>query len=147
MAVTGPTFANVPGEAGRDGITATWVFTGAGPSNGAPIGSPFAGAGAGASGLGFLAGYADKTFQVTGTFGASPVMTIQGSNDGINWFTLTTPSGNTSGTLGVAGPATFVAALIEQITEACVQYRPSFTGGDGTTNLTVVAFCRKTQTP
>lgn len=147
MPVTGPSFLNVTGEAGRDGIVASWTFTGAGPLNGNPVGSPSPGAGS--SGVGFVAGYADKTFQCSGTFGVGATVTIQGSNDGANWFTLTTPSG-IPGALGTPAGATFTTASgggIEQVTEACQFYRPALAGGDGTTALTVAMFARKTQIP
>lgn len=147
MPVTGPTFGIVTGEGSYDGRTATWVISGAGPQNGNPVGSPSPGAGS--SGVGFFAGYADKTFQVTGTFGVGATLSIQGSNDGTNWSPLTTPSG-IPGALGTPAAASFTTASgggIEQVLEACQFYRPSLTGGDGTTNLTIVLFARKTQQP
>lgn len=38
-------------------------------------------------------GAADKTVQVVGALGSSDVLTMQGSNDGTTWFTLTSPDG------------------------------------------------------
>jgi len=78
--------------------------------------------------------YADRCFQVTGTFGAAGSVTMQGSNDGTNWASLTDPQGNA---------LTFTAQKIEQAIELPVYVRPLCTAGDGTTDLVVTLCMRK----
>lgn len=78
--------------------------------------------------------YTDQTMTVRGTFGAGGSVTIQGSNDGSNWFTLTDPQGNA---------LTKTAAGIEMVVEAPRYVRPIVTAGDGTTSLTVELLCRR----
>ena len=79
--------------------------------------------------------YTDRTVTVTGTFGAAGSVTLQGSNDGTNWFALTDPQGNA---------ITKTAAGMELVVEAPVYIRPLVTAGDGTTSLTVKLFCKRT---
>jgi hypothetical protein len=76
--------------------------------------------------------YADRSVQVTGTFGTGGSVSLEGSNDdGTTWKVLTDPQGN---------PVTFTSAGIEQITEITQKVRPRVTAGDGTTNLAVYLF-------
>jgi hypothetical protein len=71
----------------------------------------------------------DKSVQVEGTFAAATV-TIQGSNDGVNWETLRDPA-------GVA--LTFTAVGQKQILENTRYQRPVTTGGAGSTiTVTIV---------
>lgn len=68
---------------------------------------------------------ADRSVQVTGTFGGSTV-TLQGSNDltsPTNWFTLSDPQGN---------PLTWTSSRLEQISEYPLWMRPVVVGGTGT---------------
>lgn len=81
-----------------------------------------------------LANFADKTMQVTGTFGSGGSVTMQGSNDGTNWFTLVDPQGNALTKTSAAG---------ELILENPVYIRPNVTAGDGTTSLAVTVACRR----
>lgn len=78
--------------------------------------------------------FADRCFQVAGTFGASGSCTIQGSNDGANWSALSDPQGSA---------LTFTSQKIEQALELPRYVRPIVTAGDGTTNLTVTLVMRK----
>lgn len=79
-----------------------------------------------------LAQYADRSVQITGVFaGASCV--IEGSNDGVNYATLTDPQGNA---------LTLSSAKIEAVIELVRYLRPRVTGGDGTTNLTITMLMR-----
>ena len=80
--------------------------------------------------------YADRCFQVTGTFGTSAFATvlIQGSNDGINWSTLTNLNGS---------QMSFTAAGIGQANEVPLFVQPSIVGGDAGTNLTITCMARK----
>lgn len=70
-----------------------------------------------------MAGARDRSIQVQGTFGSATV-TIQGSNDGSNWQTLTDPQGNA---------LTWTSAnRLEQILELTRYIRPTTSGGTGT---------------
>ena len=73
--------------------------------------------------------FADKSIQVTGTFGVNGTITIEGTNFEISpvYATLNDPQGN---------PLTITIAKIEQILENTYQVRPTATG-DGNTNLVV----------
>lgn len=77
--------------------------------------------------------YTDKSVQVFGTFGVGGAVVIQGSNDGINWATLTDPQGN---------PLSFTSAKIEMVSEATLMVRPAVSG-DGTTSLTVLLLAKE----
>lgn len=78
--------------------------------------------------------HADRSVQVAGTLGAGGTIVIEGSNDGVNYVTLSDPQ-------GVALSVT--AAKIKAISEHTVWIRPRVTGGDGTTSLTVSLLVRR----
>ena len=80
--------------------------------------------------------FADRTVQVTGTFGAGGNLRIQGSNDLATYAVLTDPQGND---LNIA------AAKIEQIVEVTPLTRPFITAGDGTTDLDVSIVARRSR--
>lgn len=69
---------------------------------------------------------ADRSVQVTGTFGGASV-SLEGSNDGATWFVLNDP-------LGAA--ITFTSAGLRQVLEITRYVRPVVTGGAGS-GLTV----------
>ena len=71
----------------------------------------------------------DRSVQVVGTFGVGGAVVIEGSNDGVNYATLTDPQGNA---LSVS------AAKIESVMEVVRFIRPRVPAGDGTTSLSVV---------
>ncbi len=73
-------------------------------------------------------GASDRSVQVTGTFGGGSIR-ITGSNDGVTYFPLTDLQGN---------ELLFTSARLDSISELVRFIRPELTGGDGTTNLTVV---------
>lgn len=75
------------------------------------------------------AAYTDRSIQVFGTFGVGGNVRIEGSNDGIHWAVLTDPQGNN---------LDITSAKIELVAEATFFIRPRVTGGDGTTDLTVI---------
>lgn len=76
--------------------------------------------------------FADRSVQVTGTFGAGGSVSLKGSNDGgTTWVVLTDPQGNA---------LTFTAAGLEAISEMTFMVRPEVTAGDGTTSLKVDVF-------
>ena len=80
--------------------------------------------------------YTIKSVQVNGTFGVAGSVSLEGSNDGVNWFTLTRPG---------ATALTFTAAGLATVVEATKYIKPLVTAGDGTTALTVTVFaCRPT---
>src|SRR5512138_645561 len=79
------------------------------------------------------ADFSDKTVQVTGTFGASGKVIIEGSNkplasEDADFATLNDPQGNV---------LEITAAKVEAILENPMYIRPHVTVGDGTTALTV----------
>ncbi len=79
--------------------------------------------------------FADRSVQVTGTFGAGGSISMEGSNDGgTTWAILKDP-------LGAA--VTFTATGIKSIGDLPYQIRPRVTAGDGTTNLAVTLFARR----
>lgn len=82
-----------------------------------------------------LAMYADRSVQVTGTFGTGGSVRIEGSLDGTNYAPLTDPQGNT---------LDINTAKIEAISELVRWIRPRVTAGDGTTSLTVTMLMRGT---
>lgn len=68
-----------------------------------------------------LKDFVDNTVTVTGTFN-SQTLTMQGSNDNTNWFTLTTNNGTN---------AAFTAAGGALLAETPRYIRPSFSGASG----------------
>jgi hypothetical protein len=76
---------------------------------------------------------ADRSVQVTGTFGGGTIV-IEGSLDGTNYVTLTDPQGNS---------LSKTAAFLEAISEAVRYIRPRVTAGDGTTSLVCTILFRK----
>lgn len=84
-----------------------------------------------------LPGHADRTMQVTGTFGSGGSVTLQGSNDGVNYYALNNPSGT-----AIAVTSAGIVACIEPV----VWIRPAVTAGDGTTSLAVTVFARNQMT-
>ena len=111
------------GDATVDGWKVTW-----GPMQNGDVGAPVQ-----------FAGYADKSFQATGTAGTGGSISCEGSNDGANFAVLTVPAGTAATLTSSTLPG------IMAITEATIQVRPHVTAGDGTTSLTVTMFFRKTQ--
>lgn len=81
-----------------------------------------------------FAQYTDKSVQMAGTFGGGGIVTIEGSNDGDNWSTLTDPQGN---------DLNFATSKIEMVTEATMFVRPRVVSGDVTTSLSVTLLARE----
>lgn len=77
--------------------------------------------------------YADRCVQVAGTFGVGGSATIQGSNDAVNWVTLSDPQGNA---------LVFTSPKIEQALELPAYVRP-LVAGDGSTSLDISICMRK----
>lgn len=82
-----------------------------------------------------LIDYPDRTITFTGTFGVGGSVTVQGSNDGSNWFAMTDPQGNA---------ITKTSASMEMLSEAPRYIRPIVTAGDGTTAIVAQILCRRT---
>lgn len=70
--------------------------------------------------------YGDCTVTFEGTFGAGGSITLQGSNDGTNWYPVTDPQANA---------ITKTSAAMEVAVDTPVYFRPNVTAGDGTTSL------------
>ena len=77
--------------------------------------------------------FADRSMQVTGTFGTGGQVTLLGSNDGTNWAVLTDPQGNNI----------VVTAAGIKLPAPITQYVKPLVAGDGSTNLAVTIFCRR----
>jgi hypothetical protein len=73
----------------------------------------------------------DKSVQVAGTF-AGATVTIQGSNDGSNWSTLSDPQGLS---------LSFTSPGLKTVLEHTRYIRPVSSGGAGT-NLTISMFTK-----
>lgn len=74
--------------------------------------------------------FADRSVQFSGTFGGATV-SLQGSNDGLNWHTLTDPLGT---------PIAKQSGALVAVTEMTRYVRPLVTGGDVGTAITVTLF-------
>jgi len=81
-------------------------------------------------------GFADRSVQVDGTFGAGFSLSWEGSNDGVNFHTLRDPFNNL---------LNITVADIYEVLQVVVFARPRVTGGDGTTAITVTALYRRTK--
>jgi hypothetical protein len=79
-----------------------------------------------------MTGWADRSIQVTGTFGGATV-NIEGSNNGTNWSLLTDPQGNN---------IALTSAKIEQVMEITRYIRPSVSGGSGT-SINIITLVRR----
>jgi hypothetical protein len=79
-----------------------------------------------------LAGYADRSVQVQGIFDTTTVV-IEGSNDGVNYHTLTDPQGTA---------LSFTAAGLRAILQIARYVRPRVTAGGAGTDITVTMFMR-----
>lgn len=77
----------------------------------------------------------DKSVQVVGTFGGATV-SLQGSNDGVNYITLTDPQGNA---------LAFTTQSLEAVVEHTRYVRVITTGGTGT-SVSVYLFLKGQRT-
>lgn len=78
--------------------------------------------------------FADKTVQFDGTFGAGGSVSLEGSNDGTNWFVIKDPSSTA---------ITKTAAGISAVLEHPLQVRGHATAGDGTTAIVMRLMARR----
>ena len=81
-------------------------------------------------------GNTDRSLQLNGTLGVAGACTIEGSNDGVNYFTLKDQGGNAM-VLTALGLYGFQSGLLPRYV------RPRITAGDGTTSLTVILLARR----
>ncbi|NUX58665.1 hypothetical protein [Paraburkholderia youngii] len=77
--------------------------------------------------------WSDRSIQITGIFGTSGTIVFEGSNDGVNFYTLNAPQGTA---------LQFTSATLRQVLEAALYVRPRVTAGDVTTNLAVTLMLR-----
>lgn len=76
----------------------------------------------------------DRSIQVEGTFGAGGQISLQGSNDGVNYHTLHDPFNN---------QIIITSTSIVQVTEVTAWMKPLLNGGDGSTSLTITICVRR----
>ncbi len=79
--------------------------------------------------------YGDRSVQFAGSFDGASV-SLQGSNDGTNWATLTDPQGNA---------LTKSASALETVMEVPRYTKVTSSGGGGSQSITVSLFCRRTR--
>lgn len=82
--------------------------------------------------------FGDKTFIVSGTFAGAPTVLIEGSNDNVNWVTLSNRQGTAM---------TFTAAGMNTSQDKPIWVRPRVTAGAGGASITVQAACHHTDIP
>lgn len=80
-------------------------------------------------------GWSDRSVQIQGTLGVGGTVVIEGSNDGVNYVTLTDPQGNALSFTAVG--------RIEAISELTRWIRPRVTAGDGATLFDVTLIARR----
>jgi hypothetical protein len=81
-----------------------------------------------------IPGAADRTIHCIGTLGVGGAVTMQGSNDGTNWATLTDFQD---------ADVIFTAVdTIKILAEAPLYIRPLNTAGDGSTDMSILMFSR-----
>jgi hypothetical protein len=114
-----PTFSKIRGPAGGvDALVATWTPLAAAGDVGQPL---------------QRTDLADRSVQVTGTFAGATIV-LEGSNDGANYFTLSSPAGTA---------LSFTAAGLMQVNQPTAWVRPHVTVGSGA-SLTVTMTARRT---
>jgi hypothetical protein len=119
MATIVPTFSKIRGPAGGvDAVVVTWT--------------PLAASGDVGQAL-QRTDLSDRSVQVSGTFSGTTLV-FEGSNDGVNYFTLSNPAGSA---------LSLTAAGLMQVTEATAWVRPHVTAGSGAA-LTVTLTARRT---
>lgn len=79
--------------------------------------------------------YSDRSVQVSGTFGSGGTVVIEGSNNGTDWAVLSDPKGYS---------LSVTSADIAGVVEMTRYIRPRVSAGDGSTNLEVSMFLRRT---
>jgi uncharacterized protein YdgA (DUF945 family) len=119
MATVSPA-AGYPLDIQGDGSVLVFRFTGLTTTNADTAPIPFA-------------QWADRSVQIDGTWGTGGSASVEGSNDGTNYFILNNAQ-NTAATLTANG--------LKQIVEVPRYARVRVTAGDGTTNLNATIVLR-----
>lgn len=101
-----------------NGVLFQWLDLDATDPDGAPV---------------LVGDFADMCVQIDGTFGTASC-TLQGSNDGSNWYPLTDVQ---------AAAITKSSAGLEQVAECPLYVRPLASSTDGTTSINVRLFGRR----
>lgn len=83
-----------------------------------------------------MPGSADRSVQINGTFGSGGTVLIEGSNDGVNYYTLNDPS---------SAALSYTAAKIESVLEITRYIRPRVSAGDGATSLVCSMLVRQSK--
>ena len=78
--------------------------------------------------------HADRSVQVSGTFGVGGIVEMRGSLDGTNYAVLTDQNDNS---------LSLTTAKIEAIMQLTEYFRPVVTAGDGTTALTITLLAKR----
>lgn len=121
MATITPTWSKIRGPTGgQDAVVATWTGFAASADVGVAIQRPDLG---------------DRSVQIEGTFTGTPTIVFEGSNDGVNYETLTTPAGTS---ISATSKGLF------QVTEACAFVRPRASAGSGGASIAVTLTMRRT---
>lgn len=123
MSTINPTYGDIAVAAGSVGPIAKTVAWG--PMANGDVGQPIPAS---------LAPYAERTFQVAGTFGVGGTVAIEGTNDGVNYAALKDVNGSS---------VSITSAGIVEVSAPVIGIRPHVTGGDGSTALTVTACIRR----
>jgi hypothetical protein len=119
MATIVPTFTKLRGPAGGiDALVAAWTPLAATGDIGQPL---------------QRVDLPDRSVQVAGSFAGATIV-FEGSNDGANWFTLSSPSG---------AALSFTAAGLMQVNMPVAFVRPHVTSGSGA-SLTLTMTARRT---
>ena len=85
-----------------------------------------------------LPAWADKTFIVAGTFTGTPTVVIEGSNNGIDWVTLSNRQGTAM---------SFTALGMNTSQDKPVYVRPRLTAGTGGAAVVVSCACHRSDLP
>lgn len=108
------------GDGYSGAIAFTWVLLTAN-ADGKPLGAE-------------ISQHTDLCWTATGTFGGATA-SLEGSNDGSNWFPLTNASGGSA--------ATFTAAGGKQTVEKPIYVRPNLSAVGVGATVTVILFARR----
>jgi hypothetical protein len=120
MATIVPAFSRPPGET-EESILVTWTSLLTASADGGKVAKTQ---------------HADLCWQAVGANWGGATLTLQGSNDGTNWFSLTNAAGGAA--------ATFTADGGKQTIERPVYVRPNLTTGGTAADVTVTLHMRKT---
>lgn len=84
------------------------------------------------------AAWSDKTFVVSGNFTGTPAIAVEGSNDGVNWVSLSNRQGTAMN---------FTAPGMNTSQDRPVYIRPRMTAGTGGAAIKVTVACHRVDLP